>query len=96
MARKLTKAKFKAWLGSKHPRTKIGKPGMCTTCPIAKFLTQTTKEKGRWGVTDDTCVSGGVVITTPNWAAKFIYRVDDLPDYSYVTAKKCLEILATC
>lgn len=38
----LSLAAFTAWLSSKHPRTKVGLACEADSCPLAKFLTQTT------------------------------------------------------
>lgn len=41
-SRRLSLAAFTAWLYTKHERTKIGAPWEADSCPLAKFLTQTT------------------------------------------------------
>jgi hypothetical protein len=88
--RVLTKAKFKAWLESKHPRTKVGEPGTCNDCPLAKFLTQTT---GAYCEVDSgVYYTKGNYLQLPNWCDLFIDRVDNCQT-EFLTAKKCLELL---
>jgi hypothetical protein len=41
-SRRLSLAAFTAWLATKHERTKIGLSCESDSCPLAKFLTQTT------------------------------------------------------
>lgn len=91
----LSKAKFKAWLESKHPRTRVGVPNECWSCPIAKFLRQTTEEE--WEVdrelvfSIETCRSHSL----PKWAGNFIDKIDMI-ETKTVSAVKCLQILRSC
>lgn len=100
----LSRAKFKAWLESKNPRTKVGTPNDCKICPIAKFLLQTAgeeyevemlsllKRKGDyWADYEE--------YPLPLWAKKFVGFVDEygeIENVKSVSASKCLSILKEC
>lgn len=90
----LTKAKFKKWLESKHSRTKVGCPQSCSSCPLAKFLTQTTGTEYSVGSLDYYEVwKTTKYALLPEWARMFIADVDNTP-YQYVTATTALRLLA--
>ena len=94
--RVLTKEKFKKWLKNKHPRTKIGQPAQCDACPIAKFLIQETGIPHEVEETEYKCGTSSDFKSLPEWAVKFIEKVDDLDTRfgtRFVTAKKALELL---
>jgi hypothetical protein len=98
----LSKAKFIAWLNTKHPRTKAGVSCDADFCPLAKFLTQTTGIQ--YNVDGDSYVqqvrdSEGDLVdreetrqTLPQWAQEFIQAVDD-NDYRSVSVGRALTIV---
>lgn len=90
----LTLKKFKTWLESKNSRTKVGRPNICTTCPIAKFLVQTTGNKYEVGE-GAYCFTNNRWSDLPKWALNFIEKIDSQRTKS-VSAAKCLSILKEC
>lgn len=99
--RLLTIAAFRAWLETKHPRTKIGTSQCADSCPLAKFLTQTTgKPYNVGGEVEDCAVQvdsdqspvEGTEIALPMWAVNFIGVVDNLESEA-VSAARALQIV---
>lgn len=91
----LTKKKFIEWLEDKHPRTKVGAPGDCLLCPIAKFVVQTTGIPyviTGYGYASPPEDLNTRYVPLPKWALDFIDEVDECTT-TYITAKKCLELL---
>lgn len=106
-SRRLTLAAFTAWLSSKHLRTKVGVSCDEDSCPLAKFLTQTTGiphlvdgdsymsakvEDGKVVKDDDGNIEYEDEIELPQWAQDFVSRIDDGDDYASVSAAHALKI----
>ena len=87
----INKQEFIKWLQSYHPRSKIGIPGSCKWCPIAKFLKHKYDtddvEAGAYELTVD-----GLDIDTPKWATSLMLAVDKTGKL-HVTAQEVLKIL---
>jgi len=103
MIKGFTKANFKKWLESKHPRTKVGAQCACTGCPLAKFVVQTLPVKGKYVEVDGDALSiydseKSKVYPLPQWANDFIGLVDGDDPWadSSVSASKALSILRKC
>jgi len=88
----LTKAKFAEWLKSKHPRTRVGNPSQCDSCPIAKFILQTTGKQCE--VDTDIIYNRSDLrsLDTPRWVENFINRVDKSKSCS-ISSSRCLSYL---
>lgn len=104
--RSLSRQAFRAWLATKHPRTKVGVSCKEDSCPLAKFLTQTTGiphevdayayraavvENGKVVRDDWGNVEYGPEIGLPHWAQHFVEIVDN-NEYRSVSAKRALAI----
>jgi len=93
----LTRAAFVAWLRTKHPRTKAGLVGVSTSCPLAKFLMQTTgvphcvneKYYVPRTVVDDNLRK---VRKLPLWAQRFVQEIDNCDGRS-ISAGRALRII---
>lgn len=92
----LSQAKFIAWLNSKHPRTKAGVACDATSCPLAKFLTQTTGvpydvDGVYYGPVDQ---DGEITESKalPQWAQEFVNAVDD-SEHESVSVMRALTIV---
>ena len=90
---RLTRDNFTAWLRSKPPRARVGKPEHECECPIGTFLA----EQGQPAmIVNENAVTfrerGVPDLPLPSWAAEFTHAVDALGTTA-VTAARALRIL---
>lgn len=91
----LTRTGFAAYLSSRG-RKSAGEPGRAERCPIAQYLTATTKAKGRAAavsVGTDTIAVGSRSYATPAWVTRFIGKIDALKRDKWVSGNAALRIL---
>lgn len=92
MSKFLTKPKFVAWLQKQPKRKPVGTSGSCIDCPLARYA----KANGmvQPDVSDGAVwTPGGVVaVLLPQWANRFIERVDGV-DEDVIYPEKALAFL---
>lgn len=89
----LTRAGFEAWLKAKEPDDIVGNARVCSGCPLAAYLGETTHK--RIAVLSKSYSTWSHYIDTqllPHWAIDFIGLVD--AGAQHVTAKTALSLLS--
>lgn len=104
----INKKKFKNWLESKSPKTKVAnKHYDSTSCPVARYIKQTNDNISEVYVSADVSEptveieyknNKKVTFIQPKWLNKFVKEVDNFAGYytgamKSVSAKQALNIL---
>jgi hypothetical protein len=93
--RRLTRAKFRAWLAGMSPRAEVGVCGRVWDCPIARFLCDHGAPNARADYTGYRLTEDGKRHTPPAWASRFMCLVDEqsLSGGRSVSAGRALRLL---
>jgi hypothetical protein len=101
----LDREEFRKWLSSLVPSTKVGTPGDCCNCPVARWIVYQAETAlpelahlvGAFvGPRTISVRVDDVEVTfpTPEWVKLFTERVDsDFKDYEFIYAREALELI---
>ena len=90
----LTYENFKAWLQAKKANEHVGFARMCSRCPIATYLIQTTGAPVFVTGLSYDIEHDGNFGPLPEWAISFIRRVDEKHKNVDITAEYALALLS--